>query len=603
MKDSRRFLYAIAAVSAAAMLAACGQETPEQPDEPDTPEPEPVTMTLSFVLPSDGGKTAWVAGDQIVVHGEYADKQVTVTLEAGDISSDGKKATKSVENLFPYEREDCSSTLYASWPAGAVDNLKHCFFYSKFNTTNALLLAACNNGDTFNFKNICSAITFSLNGDYDEYALAGIKKATLGYEFLQVKITDSVENLLQYKGDPLQVVTGKFKSGENLIGIPGDVELEKGFSIKFYKGGKAVKAFYVKDETSLKRGNVLALGDISGGLMDYDDPLSSDIKSLDDKGTANCYVVTVPGSYKFKAYKGNSKQEIGEAFSAEVLWETWNNAEEVTKGSVVASATYAEDYMIIHMPATLHPGNAVVAARDADGNILWSWHIWVPATAFTTGSYGDIMGAELMSRNLGALVDTEAGASAVDPQSYGLVYQWGRKDPFTAAGKFNSSDQATWAGADEEVAPGQISLEAAIAHPRLLGHANDGNWMTEIDETLWSDDGKTIYDPCPPGYRVPARDTNKPFWSGDLTSKAGWSVDGTNGWLTLGEPAAVFPIAGYRDDYDVGGMAKVGKRTLYWTAHGSEAKAAGADLRYDKGSFKLGSAPKARLGSVRCVKE
>ena len=153
------------------------------------------------------------------------------------------------------------------------------------------------------------------------------------------------------------------------------------------------------------------------------------------------------------------------------------------------------------------------------------------------------------------------------------------------------------------MAAGQISLADAIANPRLLGHTNDGNWMDEVDETLWSDDEKSIYDPCPPGYRVPARNTNKPFWSGDLTTAAGWKADGTNGWLTIGEPAAVFPIAGYRDDYDVKGMAKVGARTLYWTAHGSETKAAGADLRYDKGTFKLGSAPKARLGSVRCVTE
>ena len=68
--------------------------------------------------------------------------------------------------------------------------------------------------------------------------------------------------------------------------------------------------------------------------------------------------------------------------------------------------------------------------------------------------------------------------------------------------------------------------------------------------------------------------------------------------------AAVFPIAGYRDDYEVGGMAKVGARTLYWFARAaSDAAGAGADLRYDKGTFKFGSAPKARLGSVRCVVE
>jgi hypothetical protein len=61
-------------------------------------------------------------------------------------------------------------------------------------------------------------------------------------------------------------------------------------------------------------------------------------------------------------------------------------------------------------------------------------------------------------------------------------------------------------------------------------------------------------------------------------------------------------VAGYRDDYSVDGMAKVGVRTLYWVSRGADAKGAGADLRSDK-AYTFGSAPKARLGSVRCVVE
>ena len=81
------------------LLAACGGEniTPEPQPEP---KPEPETRTLTFVLPEDGSKTAWEAGDAIVVHGEYAAEQVTVTLAAGDISSDGKTASKEVSPGF-----------------------------------------------------------------------------------------------------------------------------------------------------------------------------------------------------------------------------------------------------------------------------------------------------------------------------------------------------------------------------------------------------------------------------------------------------------------------------------------------------------------------
>ena len=98
-------------------LVSCGRKDPVDP----IPEPEdPVeTRTLTFVLPDfqagEGGvlpagiKTKWVAGDQIVVHGEYAKDQVTVTLDAGDIAGDGKTASKTVEGLRPHKRDDCSS--------------------------------------------------------------------------------------------------------------------------------------------------------------------------------------------------------------------------------------------------------------------------------------------------------------------------------------------------------------------------------------------------------------------------------------------------------------------------------------------------------------
>lgn len=601
------YYYAISILTGLLLVVSCGKDesTPEDPHEKE--EVQPVSKTLTFVLPENSvsGKTAWVAGDQIVVHGEYAKDQVTVTLSAGDISKDGKTASLLVDNLKPYVREDVSSTLYAAYPASAVNNLKHCFFYTQFNTTNAALMAACNGkeDDTFRFVDLSAAISFTLDGDYDSYLIAGNKKETLGYGVFQVKITPEEKNFVQYVNDPTLNIEGQLVAGQNTIYVPGNVALAAGYTIKFKKGDSYVKILKTHNEQALSHGDVLDLGDITAEIQDYDDPFSSDIIDIDTDGSANCYIVSNPGSYKFKAVYGNKPNSfLMDVASAGVLWETWNNDAEVEAGSVLTSASYAEDYIIFHTPDTLHPGNAVIAAYAEDGTVIWSWHIWIPETAIKTDNYGGIMGVDLMDRNLGALVATVAGPEPINPLSYGLVYQWGRKDPFTGPGTFNGS-KATWAGVDEEIAAGSITLAQGIAQPRLLGHINDGNWMDEIDETLWSDDGKTIYDPCPAGYRVPARNSNVPFWSANLAAQTGWEIDGVNGWLTIGDPVGVFPVAGYRDDYSVGDMAKVGIRTLYWTAHGSEAKAACADLRYDKGTFKLGSAPKARLGSVRCVAE
>lgn len=593
------------------LAVSCGEKDATEPVDDKTDqkqEVQPVTKTLTFVLPENSisGKTAWEAGDQIVVHGEYAADQVIVTLSAGDISSDGKTATLTVDNLKPYTREDVGSTLYAGYPAEAVNNLRHCFFYTQFNDTNRPLMAACNTADDkFNFLDLNAAITFTAEGDYDSFTFFGNKKETIGYGVYQVKITPEEQNYTQYLNDPVLTIDAPFTSGENRIYVPAGLRFEAGYTIKFKKGEGYVSILKTHDEETVAHGTVMDMGDINGAIEEYTDPFSADVKDLDTEGTANCYIITAPGSYKFKAVYGNEPNSyIMDVEEAVVLWETWNDDQEVEAGSVIVSADYAEDYMIIKTPDTLRPGNAVVAVLDGEGKILWSWHLWIPQTPVTTADFGGIMGKPLMDRNLGALVATEASAAPVDPLSYGMVYQWGRKDPFTNTHTALTNAVATWAGMDEEVAPAMISLAESIANPRLLGHIDNGNWLEVDDETLWSDEAKTIYDPCPAGYRVPARDTGLPFWSADLSSQTGWSIDGTNGWLTLGDPAAVFPIAGYRDDYSVGGMAKVGVRTLYWTARGNAAKAYGADLRFDKGTYLgNGSAPKARLGSVRCVVE
>ena len=87
------------------------------------------------------------------------------------------------------------------------------------------------------------------------------------------------------------------------------------------------------------------------------------------------------------------------------------------------------------------------------------------------------------------------------------MYQWGRKDPFTNSHTALTNSIATWAGADEVVADGQISLEESIANPRLLGHINNGDWCLVGNDEFWADAEKTIYDPCPPGYREIGKST------------------------------------------------------------------------------------------------
>ncbi|MCQ2185021.1 MAG: hypothetical protein MJY62_06400, partial [Bacteroidales bacterium] len=323
----------------------------------------------------------------------------------------------------------------------------------------------------------------------------------------------------------------------------------------------------------------------------------------DKEGNANCYIITEPGTYKFKAVMGNNTTAFfPDAAEASVLWETVCTVEAPAAGTVVASASYAEDYMIFAMPATITPGNAVIALNDADGKILWSWHIWVPASEITT--VGGLFNTPMMDRHLGAL--TVSGSNgAVDPLSFGMMYQWGRKDPYVNSAVLGDSSPAAVTGVHAEKAPATITLAQSIANPTLMGHTDNGDWLTEVDGTLWLDDHKTVYDPCPAGYRVPSSSSNN-FW-GDLSAKTGWSFDKTLGWFTVGSPSAVFPLAGYRDDYSVESIAHNYDRALIWSSCTSDLTSKpgygrGNDIRPGS-SISFKDAPKSRCGSVRCVQE
>ena len=99
-----------------------------------------------------------------------------------------------------------------------------------------------------------------------------------------------------------------------------------------------------------------------------------------------------------------------------------------------------------------------------------------------------------------------------------------------------------------------------------MGHKDNEDWLSTPDNTLWSNEAKTMYDPCPPGYRVPACNTEQPMWSSDLSAVAGWGVAADKYVFKMGDPAAVFPFAGYRDDYGVGSMTHAYDRAVIWSA-------------------------------------
>ena len=215
-------------------------------------------------------------------------------------------------------------------------------------------------------------------------------------------------------------------------------------------------------------------------------------------GTANCYIVPKAGSYKFKAVKGNSTTSVGSVAKAELLW--------ATADGMVEGIGFSGGYVTFKTPSTLKAGNALIAAKSASGTILWSWHIWIPKTEVGGGLYG-LSYYTMMSRNLGALEDASASSGA---DAYGLLYQWGRKDPFRCE---TPSDKKS----------GTMTIAQTIASPTTFVY-NEGTWMASVDKTVWGDKAtKTIYDPCPPGYKVPMREDLTGFFQvNPLSSAKGW---------------------------------------------------------------------------------
>ena len=145
----------------------------------------------------------------------------------------------------------------------------------------------------------------------------------------------------------------------------------------------------------LKEAAVVSGVDLSGGLQN----------------TANCYVINAAGTYKFPLVYGNglkdgkdNKQAYdGKAFVNHLglkitspyicrnqdgegkplaakdvclVWQDWEGL--VTDIQLEAAEEGETPYVSFKVDKnTIHQGNAIIAVRDAEERIMWSWHIWV----------------------------------------------------------------------------------------------------------------------------------------------------------------------------------------------------------------------------------
>ena len=297
-------------------------------------------------------------------------------------------------------------------------------------------------------------------------------------------------------------------------------------------------------------------------------------------GPANCHLISVPGTYSFQAVKGKSSEPVGAVASVEILWESFGTSETPVKGDIVAEASYTATDGLVHFktPSKLKDGNALIAAKDASGNILWSWHVWVcdgwepEKTAHTYYNDAGIM----MDRNLGA-----TSATPGDVKALGLLYQWGRKDPFLGSSHIYSIVPAAstldWPEPVYSTAEtGTIAY--SIAHPTTFIATLEDNfdWYYtggyETDNTRWQEE-KDVYDPCPAGWTLPTgpTPTSDGFWYRAF-QKYLMSYDfdverrGLDFTGIFGDADTIwYPLAGLRSDF-TGNLGAVGINSGFWTS-------------------------------------
>ena len=333
----------------------------------------------------------------------------------------------------------------------------------------------------------------------------------------------------------------------------------------------------------------------------------------------------------------NFQDHAGHAIDDPWIEKTNGGANNGVDGAEVVWADAAD---LVHSPSIVHvggegfldfevtaadiqSGNAVVAVTKGSGaakTVLWSWHLWfapkdaidkIPVTNYQGVVYNftkETLGwkptqwsastydkprtvkvkVEQTVANNGtkqdAVINITQKPGSVK-QSATTLYQFGRKDAFPGVDALAANSHFTANAGDN------MSIENGIQHPDLY-YIWGGNWYSNyVYYNLWSADNtttgyndnsvvKTVYDPCPVGFKMPASNAFTGFTTTGQNTfmQSELNVDGTsdgqtyqnnfghNFWTNSSKTATInFPASGYRPNGG-GFLFHVGYLGFYWSA-------------------------------------
>lgn len=257
----------------------------------------------------------------------------------------------------------------------------------------------------------------------------------------------------------------------------------------------------------------------------------------------------------FKPFKGNSSDAI-DFDAASLIWQD--------KQNLVSKIMKSDDEIVVWLSGD--SGNALVGAYK-NGSLAWTYHLWVisenPADKLFEFTAEDGAKFSFIDRNLGA-VDANADG--------GFYYYWGNRHPYAGAEtalydiEGNAVEYSTEATATicAENSLDDI-FEYSLTRPLTMFSSNDnrnGNyewlfahkdkdkWTAKAD--LWGgvSGSKSIYDPCPEGYKVPSYAAMNAFKAANATQEKKYATEEVAnknfiGWGVTNDSGSTFlPAAG-----------------------------------------------------------
>ena len=331
----------------------------------------------------------------------------------------------------------------------------------------------------------------------------------------------------------------------------------------------------------------------------------------------NAYQTSNAGSYILTRFKDHNNQDITDPWitltngganapdGAKIVWADQSGI--VTHLSISGSGTNA--FVNFEVPAAnIKNGNAVIAVTKG-GTVVWSWHLWfdhddaletIPCTNYQGKIY------RFTKQNLGSTYFEWKGSSYTKPrvarvkveqeianggvkqvgyiditQNPGstktllsTLYQFGRKDAFPW-------NDLVYDGSFNKTGGSYMSIPACIQHPenfstfRVPSYYN--LWSANNTTTGYNDAPvvKTIYDPCPAGFKMPAsnaftgfiRTGNNTANQSDFNISRSWyRGHNFNNKLTNPDATVFFPAAGCRDHYNGSLPTSFFTGGWYWSA-------------------------------------